>query len=146
MGFSFTKAAGDTLNNMIVVLRSTTQHSRHKIGAPMEPETTNSWNQFERQPSHLARHDAQGRLTLTPRAVFKEERFWERGRENRDGAITGEIFALGHHACRKVGTFRINAEGKVVRWPGTNKWQRELAERHNCFSMSDPLFRLENPR
>ena len=46
--------------------------------------------------------------------------FWETGRENGDGAITGTVWKLEPdrlHVVRR-GSFRIEATGKVARFPG----------------------------
>ena len=47
--------------------------------------------------------------------------FWERGREQVDGAITGSIWkiiAKGQHKgkCIRAGSFRIEADGILSRW------------------------------
>lgn len=48
--------------------------------------------------------------------------FYERGRENNDGSITGcvYLFTDENHA-RKYGSLKISAEGKVIAWPGMPK-------------------------
>jgi len=46
--------------------------------------------------------------------------FDERGRENRDGAVTGTIWKYlpdGEH-CRRVGGYKLDAGGGLVRFPG----------------------------
>lgn len=44
--------------------------------------------------------------------------FWETGRENEDGAITGTVWAMvGEDRCNRVGGFRIEPNGKVTRFP-----------------------------
>ena len=52
------------------------------------------------------------------------EYFFERGREQSDGAITGTIYKTlhgyygpGRDACKKVGTVRIESTGIVKRFP-----------------------------
>ncbi len=40
--------------------------------------------------------------------------FFERGRENPDGAITGQVIRMDGKRC---GSFRINPEGVVIRAP-----------------------------
>lgn len=45
--------------------------------------------------------------------------FYQIGRENRDGSITGTVFRFlpdGEHVT-KAGSFRINADGTVARKP-----------------------------
>ncbi len=78
--------------------------------------------------------------------------FWERGREQRDGAITGTVFkvvrvytqeereaaakAMGGGVkadwigdpCRKAGSMKVSAEGKVVRWAGVPRAWFKAAE------------------
>lgn len=48
--------------------------------------------------------------------------FYERGREQTDGSITGQIFRFtqGNYAV-KIGSLKILANGKVSRWPGMPK-------------------------
>ena len=50
---------------------------------------------------------------------FKGHRyFYEQGRENADGAITGTIFVmLDEGRCKPAGSLRINPDGKIVRAP-----------------------------
>lgn len=44
--------------------------------------------------------------------------FFERGRENSDGAITGTIFRfVGTDSAVRVGSFRINPDGTIARAP-----------------------------
>lgn len=47
--------------------------------------------------------------------VGGERFFYDVGRENRDGAITGQVFSM--ETGRKVGSFRIEATGVVSRFP-----------------------------
>jgi PAS domain-containing protein len=57
--------------------------------------------------------------------------FFERGRERDDGAITGTVYRNlpdGVH-CRKSGSVRIEPDGKITRWSGSNQDQRQRAER-----------------
>jgi hypothetical protein len=52
--------------------------------------------------------------------------FFERGKEQDDGAITGSLMlVLPDDYCRKVGSVRINADGTIDR-------VREYAARHGC--------------
>ena len=47
--------------------------------------------------------------------------FWERGRENRDGAITGKVWKdcpTKEGFVLLKGTFRIEPTGVISRWPG----------------------------
>ena len=55
--------------------------------------------------------------------------FYEIGRENRDGAITGVCYketTPGY--CVRAGSFRIEPDGKITRFPGSNASQRSVAE------------------
>lgn len=57
-------------------------------------------------------------------------RFFEQGRENSDGAITGTIWKyVDENHVRREGSYKISAEGKIVRFPGTTKDERNLAEK-----------------
>lgn len=47
-----------------------------------------------------------------------ESYFYEIGRENPDGAVTGTVYRnVGANRCRKAGTFRIDPDGRIVRFP-----------------------------
>lgn len=60
------------------------------------------------------------------------EYFFERGRENGDGAITGILMeSLPGDLCRKVGTVRINPDGSIARFPRIP--QRDKVEIENSF-------------
>lgn len=55
--------------------------------------------------------------------------FFERGREHNDGRITGTIWRnVGNNLARKVGTFLIDADGKIVRFPMISKESRKKFE------------------
>ena len=41
--------------------------------------------------------------------------FWERGKENPDGAITGSVWRIELDGCYPAGRFRINADGTIGR-------------------------------
>lgn len=58
--------------------------------------------------------------------IHGREFFFERGRENGDGAITGTLMVMvdADH-CRKAGTVRIEPDGRINRFPGLNKKDRE---------------------
>jgi hypothetical protein len=67
--------------------------------------------------------------------------FFERGREQRDGSITGSVFEmLPENTARKVGTFKISEDGTVERFPGLSAADRKEAEN----TMHD--MRARNPR
>lgn len=60
--------------------------------------------------------------------------FFQQGQENRDGAVTGSVWTAipgMENRCRKVGGVRVY-DGKVIRWPGSTKAQRELAEKRGA--------------
>jgi len=68
-----------------------------------------------------------------------KERFWEIGRENTNGSITGSIFIFtdddskGSRTNRLAypkGSFKINQHGKIERFSGITKAVREKAELH----------------
>ena len=51
--------------------------------------------------------------------------FFERGKENTDGAITGTLYKmLPNDMCRKVGNVRIDPDGMVRRFPGLTMVER----------------------
>lgn len=58
--------------------------------------------------------------------------FWEIGRENADGAITGTLFRhrpsdpLG--TVRRYGSFRISPEGNINRFPGLTSSEKRAIE------------------
>ena len=55
--------------------------------------------------------------------------FYEHGREQADGAITGTVWKYtGEKYCKRSGTFRIEPNGKISRFTGSNKNQRESAQ------------------
>lgn len=48
--------------------------------------------------------------------------FYEIGRKNDDGAITGTVYAfLSNGMASSAGTFRIEPNGKITRFPRTIK-------------------------
>jgi hypothetical protein len=51
--------------------------------------------------------------------------FYEIGRENADGSITGTLFEnVDESHARRYGSFKIHAEGVIVRFPGIKNNQR----------------------
>jgi hypothetical protein len=51
--------------------------------------------------------------------------FYEVGRENVDGSITGTVFEnTDAPTCHKYGSFKIAADGRVVRFPGIKRDMR----------------------
>lgn len=54
--------------------------------------------------------------------------FYSIGRENADGAITGSVYKINtHNKYFKAGSFRIEADGSVSRFPGLTKKMRQYA-------------------
>lgn len=52
--------------------------------------------------------------------------FWEMGREQADGAIVGSIHKnVNGTQCIRYGSFRIEPDGKLSRFPGLSKRDRE---------------------
>lgn len=46
------------------------------------------------------------------------EYFFERGREQNDGAVTGQLMKMvGENFCRPAGGVRINPDGSIARFP-----------------------------
>ena len=72
--------------------------------------------------------------------------FYERGREQDDGSITGTVWRLlnakekrqwAHlpdvdERVHKRGSYRIDPEGKIVRWPGLNPLLKAKAEAYGA--------------
>jgi hypothetical protein len=84
-----------------------------------------------------------GYLTVLPGSnSLPNKGFWEIGRENPDGAITGTIWRPLNAAEKgrwahldkldervtRAGGFRIEPNGEISRFPGLTKKQRERAE------------------
>lgn len=83
MGYSCTKAASDTLHDVLAI-------------ACEHDGCSNTWR------------DAKG-----------VGHFFERGRENADGAVTGRVHRfVGDTQARPIGSVRIDPDGTVKRWPG----------------------------
>ena len=82
--------------------------------------------------------------------------FWEHGRENEDGAITGTVFALSRRLsyqekvtraaevgqgckpewigdqCFRRGSFRIEPDGRISRFPGLTAEHKREAEKRGA--------------
>lgn len=72
--------------------------------------------------------------------------FWDTGREQRDGAITGTVYATGEPvsievqngaridglSCRAVGSVRIEPNGYPTRWTRANKAMRAIIKRERA--------------
>ena len=54
--------------------------------------------------------------------------FFEQGRENKDGAITGTVIEYSAHSSRSVGGARIEPNGTISRFPTTTAKMRGAAE------------------
>lgn len=86
--------------------------------------------------------------------------FWQRGRENKDGSITGKVFAPHPNPTQsdlgyviEVGSFKIDYTGAIKRFPGLSKkehariyeYAKELCTKERNESHTTYLFRhLEN--
>ena len=62
------------------------------------------------------------------------EMFYEIGNENADGSCTGKVYKVagksadGYPLCRDAGSFKIDANGEIVRFPGmTRKTLNEIS-------------------
>ena len=57
----------------------------------------------------------------------RDKYFFERSNvEHDDGSITGSVFKFGDDGrCRKAGSFKINGEGQLLRFP-TMGWQMRM--------------------
>jgi len=63
--------------------------------------------------------------------ILPDGGFWEIGRENDDGSITGKTWKPARGKPGFIvpsGSFKINADGTVARFPHTNKAMRVAAE------------------
>lgn len=73
----------------------------------------------------LIRHEFSDGSTSNGIRIGAATFFYEIGRENADGSITGTLFEnLSEGKCRKYGSFKIHAEGIIVRFPGIKQNQR----------------------
>jgi len=55
---------------------------------------------------------------LTIGTITKKQYFFERGREQEDGAITGTLMVmLPEDLCKSVGSVRIEPDGTITRFP-----------------------------
>jgi len=63
--------------------------------------------------------------------IKKEQYFVERGDEQQDGAIIGELFLMfPNEECRKIGSTRINADGTIAQFPVMSGRTRRGREHH----------------
>lgn len=84
--------------------------------------------------------------------------FWELGREQADGAITGTIWKgvgkneKGIEMIRRAGGFRIESDGTISRFPYASRYDRERAEMegmrrfHETYGPNGHVTRYEHPR
>lgn len=64
---------------------------------------------------------------ISPCRIFPQGGFYERGKENRDGAVTGTINQnISSTHARRHSSFRIDPDGKIVRFAGLSKEDKEL--------------------
>lgn len=55
--------------------------------------------------------------------------FFERGKEQEDGAITGQLMLmLPNDYCQRIGSVKINADGSIARFPKLSKAEKQEAE------------------
>jgi hypothetical protein len=63
--------------------------------------------------------------------------FFERGREQADGAVTGSVYRMvgpmagddpGTFRARKIGSVRVAPNGQIVRWPTASAEYRRAAQ------------------
>ena len=58
--------------------------------------------------------------------------FFETGRENEDGAITGQVWKMivwnDENRCKRVGSFKIEPDGKINRFPHLPSWLKVRAQ------------------
>jgi hypothetical protein len=73
----------------------------------------------------------------TWRAADGKLYFYERGRENRDGAVTGSVYRMepgyptdppGTFRAHKVGPVRVEPNGRIARWPTASAEYRRAAQ------------------
>lgn len=73
----------------------------------------------------LIRHSFSDGRTSNGLRIGAATFFYEIGRENVDGSITGTVFEnTTPGMCRKYGSFKVDAAGFVVRFPGVKRNQR----------------------
>jgi hypothetical protein len=73
----------------------------------------------------LIRHDFTDGETSNGLRICGRRFFYEIGREQTDGSITGVVFEhQGADTASKIGSFKIHAEGVIVRFPRIKNNQR----------------------
>lgn len=61
--------------------------------------------------------------------IAQKKYFFERGNENADGAITGQLMVMiDENYCRPVGSVRISPDGTIERFPKLIARDRALIE------------------
>jgi len=62
--------------------------------------------------------------------------FFETGRENDDGAITGQVWKTvdvpKKGRCKRAGSFRIEPNGKINRFPHLPSWLKVRAQEYSA--------------
>jgi hypothetical protein len=54
--------------------------------------------------------------------------FYERGKENIDGAFTAQVFKMNGKYCKRSGSIRIDANGFIIRFPTMTKEEKQKAQ------------------
>jgi len=73
----------------------------------------------------LIRHEFSDGKTSNGIRIGAATFFYEIGRENADGSITGTLFEnIDESHARKYGSFKIHAAGVISRFPGIKQNQR----------------------
>jgi len=73
--------------------------------------------------------------------------FWSIGREREDGAVVGSVFEhVGKDLCRRVGSFHVDGNGRIIRFPGSTKKQRIKAEREGIKKYLEEYVRFSDSK
>jgi hypothetical protein len=73
----------------------------------------------------LIRHSFSDGKTSNGLTIGGRSYFYEVGRENADGSITGSLYMdVDESNARIVGRFKVNADGRVLRFPRITRDQR----------------------
>ena len=59
------------------------------------------------------------------------EYFYEVGRENSDGSITGRVWLLKGQLAYPKGSFKIDSDGALIRFPHLSKDIRKIAKKES---------------
>ncbi len=104
MGYSYTAMAGFTLDAISAILRDEVREDEIVPAAPGSKVGSNS--------------------------ILRNGGFWETGREQADGSITGTVwkaYAPDPSRVTKAGAFKITPDGRIAFFPGTTKSERKWA-------------------